>query len=425
LVPCFYDKDTSLGQWVAKQRTLKGEGRIPEKRKELLDDIGFVWQVDVADESSRNQQQWEAIFDRLVEFKEANDHCRVPRTSSEDPELGRWAHSQRQYAIDQTIDPRRARRLDTIGFNWDRTPMEKRWNDKFERLKVYQREHGDCLVPADYEGDTELGGWVKRQRDNYRGKKLLPERKLQLDQIGFSWTTGTAAIEKTWTAEDTPRKRTRSSSSSLILPVLEGAARSRTRISPRRRGKLASMADSPSEETNPPHKPSAVSKSKKRKVTNEPGSRSKMMRTAHSSSSSSAAAAAKAKDVVNHSPSANQKRKIGSTRSALHRRSSKSDQAKLGSAVISNATTIKEAANAPPTVDDETSEAVVEQKDRKRLKRETKKVAPLAVEELQNEVVDKEEIKRLKKERKKLKKRADKKERKREEKAKLKQIPRA
>ena len=434
-VPCSYEKDASLGMWVAKQRILKAEGRIPEKRKELLDEIGFVWQVDVADESSRNQKQWEAIFDRLVKFKEANDHCRVPRTYAEDPELGQWAHSQRQRAMDQALDPRRAQRLDTIGFNWDRTPMEKRWNDKFERLQIYQREHGNCLVPADFEGDTELGRWVKRQRDNYRDRKLLPDRRLQLDEIGFCWKTGgAAAIERT---PSRSRTRIRSSLAAAPSPVIEEAHRSRTMISPSRRGKVAYiMADSPSEESeessfeSPAVQLSEVSKSKKRKATFEPGNESKMMRKDHrsisssvsSSSSSSSSAAAAAKDVVSHSASVKQKRKIASTSSALQRRSSKSDQKTSSFAFDCNATTSNEAAITPSTVDSDTPDAVVEQSERKRHKREKQMVESLSEEQLQNKAVGKEEIKRLKREQKKLKKRAHKKEHKREEKANLKQM---
>lgn len=37
-----------------------------------------------------------------------------------------------------------------------------RWSVMFERLKEYEEEHGDCLVPYRDEEDPELGRWVSR-----------------------------------------------------------------------------------------------------------------------------------------------------------------------------------------------------------------------------------------------------------------------
>ena len=42
--------------------------------------------------------------------------------------------------------------------------LERRWEDRFQRLQVYKRKHGDCLVPAKYEEDPQLGNWLRVQQ---------------------------------------------------------------------------------------------------------------------------------------------------------------------------------------------------------------------------------------------------------------------
>jgi hypothetical protein len=64
-------------------------------------------------------------------------------------------------------------RLDFVWSVWEpyRTPILKKWNDKFERLVRYKQEHGECLVPDAYEEDPSLGSWVATQRRVYANNK--------------------------------------------------------------------------------------------------------------------------------------------------------------------------------------------------------------------------------------------------------------
>ena len=57
----------------------------------------------------------------------------------------------------------------------------------FEKLKAYKREHGDCLVPKEYDEDKSLGLWVRMQRMQRKANRLTAERKAKLDSIGFVW----------------------------------------------------------------------------------------------------------------------------------------------------------------------------------------------------------------------------------------------
>jgi len=65
-----------------------------------------------------------------------------------------------------------------------------KWFKKFELLKEYKENHGNCLVPHDYD---LLGSWVNAQRYFYRrfkeGKKTyISQKRIDLlDEIQFVW----------------------------------------------------------------------------------------------------------------------------------------------------------------------------------------------------------------------------------------------
>jgi hypothetical protein len=88
----------------------------------------------------------------------------------------------------------RIQKLNKIGFEWSFCHL---WDETFEELKAFQREHGHCRVPGVKEKDVarnKLAEWVARQRVEYRlllqGKKLrMKEERIQkLNEIGLEWS---------------------------------------------------------------------------------------------------------------------------------------------------------------------------------------------------------------------------------------------
>ena len=84
-----------LGTWVNTQRIeharyLVGGGDSKKKtsmnahRKQLLDDVGFVWDA--------MGHTWDTRYDELCEFRNENGHCVVPRSNGR---LGAWVEKQR------------------------------------------------------------------------------------------------------------------------------------------------------------------------------------------------------------------------------------------------------------------------------------------------------------------------------------------
>jgi hypothetical protein len=191
-VPQGYKQDKSLGMWVDTQRVVHTKNKMRQDRKELLDDIGFVWKADgiATTHVSGDDKKWRNQYEKLVEFKHKNGHCLLPQKYKEDMSLGMWVNNQRGRPANNKLQIDRKKLLDEIDFVW-RVDNDARWKKQYEQLVAFIRKNGDCLVPQGYEEDASLGKWVSKQRMNHASNIILTERKKLLDKIGFVWKAGT------------------------------------------------------------------------------------------------------------------------------------------------------------------------------------------------------------------------------------------
>jgi hypothetical protein len=185
-----------LGSFVNRQRQLYSKGQLRLERKEKLENIGFVFEIDIYDaEASQNQKVWDAMFLKLSRYKDEYGNCDIPVVDEDDAEkysLGNWARHQRSlYSRGKLAEPR-YERLDALGFTW--SPHQARWEEMVSHLRAYRAEHGDCLVPDAYvtpKGNANLGTWVRTVRGARRGTKgdmeLSADRIAELDKLGFEW----------------------------------------------------------------------------------------------------------------------------------------------------------------------------------------------------------------------------------------------
>ena len=84
------NNEIALGRWVHHQRHKHKTGKLSADKICQLDKVNFEWTV-----IDRNNQSWEAMFERLVEYKREFQHCNVPRlykgaSNTEGPSLGKW-----------------------------------------------------------------------------------------------------------------------------------------------------------------------------------------------------------------------------------------------------------------------------------------------------------------------------------------------
>jgi superfamily II DNA or RNA helicase len=185
-----------LGRWVVTQRGLRdliSDIRRPLsiERRERLDEIGFVWDIEDA--------SWEDGFKQLEQFKRLNGHCRVARSHRQgNCPLGQWVSVQRERESGKAsrrapLARSRKRRLDELGFVWN--PVEVAWEDGVRHLRLFRDREGNCQVPRFHnENLFRLGMWVASQRK--RRMTLSDEQRQRLEDIGFVWDPLDAAWEE-------------------------------------------------------------------------------------------------------------------------------------------------------------------------------------------------------------------------------------
>jgi hypothetical protein len=109
-----YEQDKSLGLWVMTQRGRHANIIMRQDRKELLDEIGFVWRVE---KSAITSALWNKRYEKLVKLKRKNGNCLVPQRDEEGATLGMWASSeQRVRHADNKMRPDRKILLDELEF---------------------------------------------------------------------------------------------------------------------------------------------------------------------------------------------------------------------------------------------------------------------------------------------------------------------
>jgi hypothetical protein len=177
---------TGLGKWVYAQRKRKVQGKLDQAEEAALVALGISWSLDTT------ELEWDEMIRRLVEYKEANGNCFVPKKYEADPLLGAWVASCRRDAdpllnggVPILADHLRDE-LTEVGFAWE---PEKRCGSAF---MTGFRKWSEAKVAGKPVPDEE---WCKTMRETRRQGKLSDQRVSYLDKFNFDW--GLQAAEAT------------------------------------------------------------------------------------------------------------------------------------------------------------------------------------------------------------------------------------
>ncbi|MBQ3421733.1 MAG: Helicase associated domain protein [Romboutsia sp.] len=154
------------------------EGTLNENKFKDLDKLGFKWEISVYD-----NERWEFMFQKLIEFKSIFGHANVLR-SYKDKQLATWVHTQRKFK--DTMPNERKEKLLSIGFKFKIAEDEnqKNWEEMFDKLLEFKREFKHVNVSSRYK-DKKLANWVNSQRKAYKANKLDDYRYDKLVSVGF------------------------------------------------------------------------------------------------------------------------------------------------------------------------------------------------------------------------------------------------
>jgi len=189
---------------------------ISKDRIQQLESIGFRWRA--SEYLSSQNDIWEAMYEKLKQYKAEYGDTDVPQKYADNPQLGSWVNKQRsgyknfragkKQSMCNGMSEDRIQQLESIGFGWVcEKKISPTWKVMYENLKQYKSEYGDTNVPLKYAGNPQLGKWVSTQRSWYKhfraGKtgltcnyRIYKDRIQKLESMGFQWVRVRATKNK-------------------------------------------------------------------------------------------------------------------------------------------------------------------------------------------------------------------------------------
>lgn len=166
----------ALGKWLARHRRNargKTEIQVTAKRRQLLDEIGMVWEsVDAETKYMQAAEAYYAEHGDLALYGEGLYHGVY---------LGTWLSRKRKLYHEQKLPAQLQRALDAMKMDW-RTAYARRWDEQYARTKAFVDTHGH--LPDETE-DKTLSLWWRRQKARKPGE-LSSEQIAQLEDLGIS-----------------------------------------------------------------------------------------------------------------------------------------------------------------------------------------------------------------------------------------------
>lgn len=189
-VPLRWQDNPKLGSWCNDQRKLYKKRKLLARRKERLEQLGFVLDPLAA--------HWEEMFSELNDYWRIHGNCNVSILDLKNKKLGQWVSEQRTACSTGRLDKSRKARLDGMGFVWD--TRDETWERRFSELIEYKNKYGHCRVPFNWPENQELSRWVGTQRHDKKKGCLVLERVSRLTKIGFDWNPSDSDWEKNFSA---------------------------------------------------------------------------------------------------------------------------------------------------------------------------------------------------------------------------------
>ena len=220
------DENVELRKWIKAQR--KNYKDYIERGEEAsrfrplkywmraLEEVDFIW--------NRTADKWQRQFDKMLQYKEINGHCCIPKAYQPDKALGAWVHRQRYfYKLFHEGKPcqltqQKIELLNDAGFVWSgngtdpydvchsnpkptkprgggpRRTEEEEWSVYYNILSEFYTRHGHTRINTESEArNNQLRDWVSWQRKQWKllqeGKPSLmtEERMGKLESLGFQW----------------------------------------------------------------------------------------------------------------------------------------------------------------------------------------------------------------------------------------------
>ena len=181
------DEQDALMCWVKTQRSIIIKGKLDEDKKAQLDEIGFSLTSMVSDAN------WLKMYERLKRYHSEYGNADVPHKWQKDLKIAAWVSKQRERKKKGIITDEQIQQLDDLKFTWQHRERGT-WENRYQELIKFKKEHGHCNVPFGYKEIPKLGTFVGAMRNQKKAGTLSDERIRLMENIGFQWEVR----ESTW-----------------------------------------------------------------------------------------------------------------------------------------------------------------------------------------------------------------------------------
>ena len=138
---CDVPRDGSkLGLWVHGQRSQAKKDQLPEKRRKILQAVGFNFKSP-DDVMALEEKYFKSRVYDLVEYRAEHGDCNVPADQSR---LSRWMGSIRTKYKRNEISEKRIKLLESLGFEWKRTQARSGSKNRAAQPRDF---HQDSALP--------------------------------------------------------------------------------------------------------------------------------------------------------------------------------------------------------------------------------------------------------------------------------------
>ena len=185
-MPVAYETDSGikLGAWIRRQRAFYAHGRLSDEHILLLRNIGFTLE---------KVDPWEEKYLLAKAYYEENGDLNVPgQYVVNGVWLHKWLNEQKllgEGKRKKKLTEEQKSRLEAIGMQFGVSKDERYWQQNYEELKRFYKEHGHIDVPSGYltSDGKNLKVWVNRQRTARNNVELSDEQIQLLDELGMEW----------------------------------------------------------------------------------------------------------------------------------------------------------------------------------------------------------------------------------------------
>lgn len=201
-----------LGTKVAAIRSTGKYVENDDSRRQILDDIGFLWRLrSPSPDKKMDGVKFEQIYDALVHYKQEFGNLDVPVTFSV-PDIESWPQHSRGLPLGSKIPtirskiylknrPEQRKKLQDIGLQLDGkvAANSARYKLVYNALVRYKEIYGDLLVPQPFvvpqnaedwkeeHWGLRLGARVNAIRSQGTFVNTDPSRREELSDLGFVW----------------------------------------------------------------------------------------------------------------------------------------------------------------------------------------------------------------------------------------------